>query len=561
MYYWNIVTTPQERNPGNVKCWYCIFVRNHIVPADHRFLIICFAGESGNVWSVVTRRVGHGRPSLTHSAMKTTLNLQLIPSTDMDKDKDKDKGNNGGSSHGGSPANSTATPSAAAIRISRGPSHHASSNPLLISSASPQGHGSSNTSSGNTHGNNHGKGGSGGNASKADDSLSDFLCGETYPYYLIHACFFIRPNRMTNWTDKSRFINNFLFVLVVSWLSMCSLGFIAVSVQEMVLTSKHAKLLSLIMGLNVTSAIFMLVSSGYSMYAHSKRLLLAPDVQEYPYYTNAARKCLAFMGLFLLLMFLGVTFLYSPDMTPFSAFGMFVIIPSAQWLMLSGITLSLFFSIVDAKTSRAMISELITEVQQQALTVDRVEEIRALVSERVKYSSRVTSVIAFIAFYNGFILILSLICIRLALDHPSYYSTNDISFSAGEVLVATAYLLKEVVYLGFLVVEIANVNDLADKLMKVVATKCWIGGFGSAASPHHHPQHQPLTGTDSAKELDRLRVFVSLFGEPLAYTLCGTRPSRAFVIYGFGGYALSIAIGYIQLVFSNQIEQVVGSTD
>ena len=361
-----------------------------------------------------------------------------------------------------------------------------------------------------------------------DDCVLDYLRKDKWSNVLMHVCFMQWPRNNHDTITK---IAYFMAIL----LAICStFSTIGSSIYVMVVSPA----LRILTGFDVCTSVLMQISAYFALYHFRKRLLEPLNDYDAPFYYDIGPTGLVFFAIFEIIMMVGAVLLISPVESSLALGSFFIMLWVMQWIMCSGLAISMYFVFVDARASNGLIRDLITLADIELLTIEKVIEIRDIVSNKSKKSSFINSLIAGFAVLNSLVLLVAVIFVRIISNSANLqYATETLNFAGGEILTIFALLAKETVYLGIILLEIAKVNDTADDLMYKLTHATW---------------------SDDQKELKRLRLFVCLYGEPISYELCGTRPKRSMVLFQIGGYVFSVVLALVQLVFSQQIAEAIG---
>jgi hypothetical protein len=228
--------------------------------------------------------------------------------------------------------------------------------------------------------------------------------------------------------------------------------------------------------------------AAYSWIHTYLRLLNPLRAVDVPYYGQAVIAALLFGGMFTLLGFVGelVTYPHSPVSAFFYSF--------FQYFCCAGICLSMLCLFVDARTSAAVVQDLLSLAKMEALTVDKLRSARSQIDEIVDKSLLPNAILASAAAINAVAFILIVLLLRTLTENTLHQPLLD----------AERYQLAQK---GFLVGLTLNYVD---------------------------------------KDNERMKCYVNYTGKPIAFKLLSIRPTKFMVFSHVGGYVISLVVAFVQ---------------
>ena len=185
-------------------------------------------------------------------------------------------------------------------------------------------------------------------------------------------------------------------------------------------------------------------------------------------------------------------------------------------LSISGfLAVNLLFVGADAKICYNLVEELLMAAKARTLDLELLHRAKDEIKRRVDGSFYSNTAVVLVAGMNVLAFNILLYLIRLSNNNP------NITMTAG-------LYIKEFIFLGFVFVYTASVNEKADELRHFLARYSW--------------------DSIEDKELDhtRVKLFVSLIDEPISFALAGYRYKRMDIAIQVASVAISIAIPILQ---------------
>lgn len=188
----------------------------------------------------------------------------------------------------------------------------------------------------------------------------------------------------------------------------------------------------------------------------------------------------------------------------------------AEFYISMYLTFNLWFLLMDLNSSIAMIEKLIYLTERQELSMEKFNEVRSDIHERVEKSKLV----------SDFILVpcvASVFAIVVLIFHLDLNGSNA-AYTVGW----TSALIKEMIFICVAFCYVATVNHKADLLTEKLSSGIWkIGGACD-------------------RDVERLTMCVSSLTKPISFTLLFKRVSWQNVLVGSMGIVVTISIGLIR---------------
>ncbi len=214
---------------------------------------------------------------------------------------------------------------------------------------------------------------------------------------------------------------------------------------------------------------------------------------------------------------------------PFAAvsptFDSIVANPIAEVVGSVGVMISLMFITVDARSSSSMIQDLCSLADMKTLTLQHVLEVKKEISIRVHSSHLMNTGMAVMAILHS-ITFLLMVVVR--------FQAQTVSELDVQVPLGVALLLKEVLYLILALYEITSVNEIADKLHKMLGDSVWLNNNDNDVKME---ESKPLCDDHC-----RVRICINLNTDPISFRLLGTRPTKKSVFLQATGYCFSLLV-------------------
>lgn len=218
------------------------------------------------------------------------------------------------------------------------------------------------------------------------------------------------------------------------------------------------------------------------------------------------------------------------------------------------LSFSLFFLIVDTKTSSLLLDELHVLVGSKSLTMEKFVSTREEIHRRAKDSRWACDLIV----VPCLACIITIVGIAL-FDMNQYEDQADRNSDIGLIVV----MLKELFFIAVAFAYVAKVNARADELTVALSTTAWRTAYDKSA--HNCDGSDIETEIDSVNtihdrdslllDVERLSIHASSLSEPISFTLLFKRVSWRNVIIGAAGFVVTIVIAIIKSIVEAGIEK------
>eukprot|EP01032_Pedospumella_encystans_P014405 gene14405-16544_t len=220
------------------------------------------------------------------------------------------------------------------------------------------------------------------------------------------------------------------------------------------------------------------------------------------------------------------------------------------------LSFSLFFLIIDTKTSSLLLDELHVLVGSKSITMEKFVSTREEIHRRAKDSRWACDLIV----VPCLACIITIVGIAL-FDMNQYEDQADRNSDIGLIVV----MLKELFFIAVAFVYVAKVNARADELTVALSRTSWRtandnstrngDGDGSDIGLEIDPVN-PLHDRDSfLLDVERLSIHASSLSEPISFTLLFKRVSWRNVIISAAGFVVTIVIVIVKSIVEAGIKK------
>lgn len=233
---------------------------------------------------------------------------------------------------------------------------------------------------------------------------------------------------------------------------------------------------------------------------------------------SAAKICLTFQLIFLLLFFIGFT---AECMLPIVEWYNILGDPSLQVTGSATIGICLYSTLIDTVSCKSFLVSISQKVESESLTIREVDELRDQFDIRLKRGKDLITIVTIMSLLNAAAFVFA---ITWNVKSNKLDEKNTEVFIIREIFLgflgASVYL-KEPVYLFLSLYYIADVNEQFKKVMyQIATTRC----------------------RDDDQKLLHVSLYLELSERPVTYNILGTQPTYKSVITQLSGFVIATLI-------------------